>query len=287
MKEKVNSFFKLSFLLALLILNGCSNNEDESKYKIEYIAPILGEMEGKTVFAIKVTDNDTEKGAPGLDINIVPFMHLTSMSHTTPVGTIVDNNNGTYTCTVYYLRATSGDEYWGLTVTASDGVDSSTAIFTPTVGTATGDTPYVVLQGVNDKTVDPMDIPEARKYYLFHDGLSGTTGNHSFGVFIATRESLIDHPAVYVDQILTDETATDWTIGAMIVQVSTDDGSTWRTMTDISKGHWSITGLGGLESGVTGTIQIKLTVDDGIANETKIDGLNDFQTFTVTPPVIL
>lgn len=252
-------------------------------YKVEYTEPVMGAKEGKTVFDIKVTDNDTDSAASGLDITILPVMHMASMNHTTPVDTIVDNSDGTYTCTLYYLMATMGDQYWELTVTASDGVDTTVATFTPTVGMAMGDTPKVVLKGVTDKILN-MATPEPRKYYLFHDGLSGTSGNHSFGVFISTRESMMNHPAVYVGQTLKDEMLAIWNVVAMTVEVSTDAGLNYTPMNGDGTGHWSISGLTGLIDGTEGTIQIKLSVDDGTTDEQKLSMAGaDFLTYTVTP----
>ncbi len=50
----------------------------------------------------------------------MPVMHMVGMDHSTPVDSITDNGDGTYTCIVYYLMSSvmSGKSkgYWELEV---------------------------------------------------------------------------------------------------------------------------------------------------------------------------
>ena len=139
MKHLKNICLNFVLILSLGFIAGCgsdSNSVATEKYTIAYTAPMMGEKEGKTVFTLFITDTATGNAAPGLTVTLTPVMHMTLMDHTTPVCTIVDNNDGTYTCTVYYLMMTMADQGWELTVTASDGSETTTASFTPTVGMA-------------------------------------------------------------------------------------------------------------------------------------------------------
>jgi len=127
-------------------------------------------------------------------------------------------------------------------------------------------------------------MPEKRKYFLFRDNLTGTTGNHTFDLFIATKESMMSYPAVSVGTTLKDETGTDWSVNTMSVEVSTDR-TNWIAATDNGNGHWSASGISGLTDGTQGTLYVRLTVngeqktDDGNAP----DGIADYAEFKVTP----
>jgi len=183
------------------------------------------------------------------------------------------------------------------------------AHFYPTVMMAMGgDTAKAVLQGQDDKIagmggmnpggdmagdhqmqMSAMDMgdgtmPEKRKYFLFRDNLTGTTGNHTFDLFIATKENMMSYPAVSVGTTLKDETGADWSVNTMSVELSTDQ-TNWIAATDNGSGHWSASGITGLTDGSQGTLYVRLIVngeqktDDGNAP----DGIADYAEFKVTP----
>jgi hypothetical protein len=207
---------------------------------------------------------------------------MSSMQHSTPVDSIVDNNDGTYTCSVYYLMASGpGMGYWELKVMIGSGMTGETATFYPNVGMAMGSTTVrAALKGQND-IISSMTGTEKRSYYLFNEGLTGTTG---FNLFIAAKESMMAYPAVSVGTTLHDENGSAWTVNTMTVEASTD-GSTWVTGTDNGGGHWSLSGLSGLSTGVTGTVYIKLNInnEDKTTDGSAPSGSNAYASFTVTP----
>jgi hypothetical protein len=93
-------------------------------YRIEYLPMgIMDATVGKTMFKIKITDRTTAAPVTGLTISLMPLMYMSTKNHMTPVGSIVDNSDGTYTCTVYYLMASGpGMGVWELKVMIGSGL---------------------------------------------------------------------------------------------------------------------------------------------------------------------
>jgi hypothetical protein len=254
-------------------------------YKVEYLPGMMAASQGKTAFKIRVTNRSNGSPATGLTVSLMPMMHMAAMSHSTPVDVVTESATaGTYDCTVYYLMASGpGMGYWELKVMIS-GMMGDTATFYPNVGMAMGaNTVRTTLKGQND-IISSMTGTEKRSYYLFRDGLSGSTGNHTFNLFITAKESMMSYPAVSVGATLHDDQSNAWTVNPMTVEASTDR-STWTAGTDNSGGHWSISGLSGLTDGQAGTVYVRIFVNteqkttDGNAPS----GANAYATFAVTP----
>jgi len=249
--------------------------------------PMMGPMAGKSTCTLTITGNSDGAPATGLDISLMPMMNMAMHSHSTPVdGCTETGTAGTYQCTVYYLMASKmmngmSMGFWDLKMM----IGGEEAHFYPSVTMAMGDdTVKAMLQGQNDRIAGMGGMSEKRKYYLFKDSITGMTGNHTFNLFIATRESMMSYPAVSTGTTLKDEAGAEWTVGAMSVEVSTDRNN-WITATDNGNGHWSAAGISGLTDGTQGTLHVKLTVngeqktDDGNAP----DGMADYAEFKVTP----
>jgi hypothetical protein len=253
-------------------------------YSVEYDPGATTAMEGKTPFTIRVTNRATGSGVPGASIGFLPVMHMTGMTHTTPVDNdVVENGGGAYTATAYFLMPTMGSEYWELTIR----VNGDNAVFTPTVGMAmAGNTVRANLKGQNDNVAGMMmGMEEHRTYYLFRDKLAGTAGNRTFGVFLAAQESMMDMPALVVGGTLHDPMGMPWTVNNLAVSASTDNGATWVPGTNAGGARWEFPNLGGLPSGAAGHIWVRLLVNgeqkttDGNAPS----GANGYADFTVTP----
>jgi len=210
---------------------------------------------------------------------------MASKSHTTPSDAVVDNGDGTYSCTAYFVMASISNGIpmgiWQMKIN----IGNEAAYFYPTVGMpSAGTITLAKLTGVND-SITGIAGPEKRTYFLFSENLAvGTAGTYNFGIFLATKETLTSFPAVRVGSQLKDQTGTAWPVTAIAVQLSTD-GTTWVNATDSGNGHWSVTGLTGLTAGTSGKIYAKVTVNgehkttDGAAAATT----NGYQTFTVIP----
>jgi hypothetical protein len=259
-------------------------------YRVEYLPGMMPATQGKTTFRIRITNRSDGSPAPGLAVSLMPLMYMSTKNHTTPVDSVFDNGDGTYTCTVYYLMSSMMNGmslgFWELKVTIG-GMGGETARFYPNVGMAMGSTTVrAALKGQSDMILSSPTgtTTEKRSYFLFRDGLTGMTGNHTFSLFIAAKESMMSFPAVSVGTTLHDQTSASWTVNTMIVEASTD-GSSWTAGTDNSGGRWSIPGLTGLVSGNTGTIYVRTMVNgeqkttDGNAPS----GANGYGTFTVIP----
>ncbi len=279
-----------------------------NSYRIER-ENMMGPMTGKSVCTLTITRNSDGAPATGLTLSLMPMMHMAMYSHSTPVDGCVEQADpaGTYRCTVYYLMASKmmngmSMGYWDLKVS----VDGEETHFYPSVMMAMGgDTPLAKLKGQNDLIATMSGsmmgeggmedhgmhmaamtdgATEHRTYILFKDGIRGTTGNHTFDLFIAAKENMMSFPPVSLGTELTDENGQKWTVNSMSVEISTDQ-TNWIAATDNGDGHWSASGISGLTDGQPGTLYVKLTVngeqktDDGMAP----DGQGDYAMFTVTP----
>jgi len=257
---------------------------ETATYRVEY-EQVSTPMEGKSTFTIRVYNKASGATVPGLTLTINPLMTMaTAEEHSSPIGPVTDNGDGSYTCTVYYLMASTMNGVsmgtWELNVT----INGETATFSPNVMMAMGDTAKATLKNQNDKIAGMTGDAETRTYYLFKESLMGSTGNHMFKLFVATRESMMSHPAVYTGQSLNDENGAAWTVNSITIQVSTD-GTTWTDMMESGSGYFMVSGLTGLTDGTEGVIYVKMTINgvqyttDGAA----VSGANGYQAFTVTP----
>jgi hypothetical protein len=257
-------------------------------YAVEYLAGGMGAVAGKTTFQLRITDADNGDGVNGVSVTLMPMMHMAAHNHSTPVDGCVDSGSGgIYDCTLYYLMASSMNGvamgYWDLQVNVG-GMGGDVLHFYPTVGMAMGDTAQARLKGQADM-VGGMMGPEKRTYYLFKSGLSGMTGNHTFALFIAAKESMMSFPAVDGATVLNAGGGDyELNITTMLVEVSTD-GSTWISAGDDGNGYWSATGLTGLTNGATGSIYVRLSIngEQKTTDGNAASGANGYATFAVTP----
>lgn len=258
-----------------------------ASYKVEYVEGSMAATTGKTMFKLRLTNRSDNTPAIGKGVTLRPYMYMSTKSHTTPMGDVTDNGDGTYSCTVYYVMSTAMNGVsmgvWELKVT----IDGTEVVkFYPVVGMPMGTTKLVKLNGVTDAIMGMAGL-EKRTWFLFYDGLSANMGgSYTFNLFLATKEmgAMLTFPAVKVGDSLNNEAGTPWTVTSIVVDVSTDK-STWIPATDLGTGHWSVSGLTGLTAGTAGSIFVRLTVNgeqkttDGVALGTE----NGYQTFTVTP----
>jgi hypothetical protein len=254
---------------------------ETATYRIEYQAGMMGAAQGKTVFKLKITDRATGNPVTGAAANLAlnAVMAMPTKSHGTPIdSTITEPSAGVYQCTIYYLMASSMNNmpagYWSLDVTLSN----ETATFHPDVAMSMGDTSRASLKDANDKIAGGS----VRTYFLFKDSLTGVTGNHNLSLFLACRETLMSHPALVVGQSLHNESGTAWTVDTVMVEVSTNSGTSWTPMTNNGGGHWSVAGLTGLTKDVAGTVLVRLTVN-GVEKTTTGAAGGAQAAFTVTP----
>jgi len=175
--------------------------------------------------------------------------------------------------------------YWELKV----GVNGETATFYPAVAMSMGDTAKVTLKHKNDTIPGMGGMTSPRSYPLFKDSLmAGMGGTYTFKVLIASQESMMSFPKLYTGVVLGPST-NQLTVNTLSGQASTD-GTTWLPMTEdtVNKGHFSVTGLTGLSTGVAGTIYVKLTINgndyvDNATGDAAATGAHAYATFKVTP----
>jgi len=258
-------------------------------YQIEYKQMgMMDPMEGKSVFQIHVTNRNDGSDVTGVAPMLMTMMNMAAHSHSTPMPTpaVVENTDGLYTVTLYYLMPSQMMDgtsmgYWDLKFTVAGEV----AHFYPAVMMAMGDTAMVRLKGVDDKVTNMDGLTVGRTYPIFKQSLMpmGTPGHYQFEVFVAVQESMMSFPAVFDGSLLN---------GNVIdATVEIDDGTGWRNAMDDGNGIWSLSGMTlTTDADVKDEIRVRLTINDTVYDEMKTtDGktrevdVNDFQTFTVTP----
>ncbi len=257
-------------------------------YKVEYIPdPMMGAMEGKTTFTLRVTDNAGDP-VTTLAPTLTPNMYMTgaNMAHRTPSADITNEFNGDYTVSIYYLMASqmmdgSSMGYWDLVIDL-DGISTTTddiVHFYPSVMMAMGgDTVEATLTGQTDKIIG-MGMPVGRDYHIFKDKLMGSDGSYNFTVFIAATESMMSYPTLIEGVTLTDEFGGDFFASGIAVNMSIDDGTTWIPADNNGDGTWTTSTTLPLTNGVETQILVELTV----SSETKTTNNLDYATFKVTP----
>jgi hypothetical protein len=263
-----------------------------STYKVDYIPGTMAAMEGKTRFQVRLTRRDNDTAGTGISVTLMPMMHMATMMHASPKDSscIESSTAGTYDCTVYYLMASrmangSSMGYWDLGVKIDDSVVLETAHFYPSVMMAMGDTARADLKGVTDEIMSMSGGTEKRRYHIFKSSLTGMTGNHTFQVFIAARESMMSFPAVADDSLIFNAgTMYELTATPIIIEMSTDLSS-WCNTTEDGNGYWSCSGLADLTNGTEGEIYVRLSIsgEQKTTNGMAADSSNDYATFTVTP----
>lgn len=264
-----------------------------ASYKVEYLQVMMAPMEGKSTFRVRISDL---AGVPqtGLTVSLMPMMYMESHMHSTPVGSVTDNGDGTYDIEIYYLMASSmmnGDSmgYWQIKVMIG-GMMGESVYFYPDVMMAMGDTPKAMLKAQmmgTDKIASMMagmDMP--RPYVLFSEGVTGTTGSHDIALFLAAREDMMSYPDVDTGTVLNAGTAYELTVSSVSVEVSTD-GSSWTMATENGNGHYTASSINGLTDGTEGQYYVRLSVN-GEQKTTDAaavsgTGTNDYATFSVTP----
>lgn len=254
-----------------------------TSYKVEYLPGTQAATMGRTSFTIKLTNRSDGTPAIGKAVTLLPYMYMATKSHATPFDTVVDNGDGTYSCTVYFVMASMSNGMsmgvWQLKVN----IGTESVYFYPTVAMPAGITTLAKLTGISDSIAGTAG-PEKRTYFLFRDALTESGGAYTFGFFLATKENMMNFPKVLTGGQLKDQNGAFWTVNSIAVQVSTD-AATWLNATDSGNGHWSVSGLTGLSSGVSGKIYVKVTVngEQKTTDGTTVGATNGYQTFTVIP----
>ncbi len=251
-----------------------------TSYKVEYVAGTMAAMQGKTMFKIRVSNISTGAAVTGLTLAVTPTMHMSTMSHTAPVDGVTDNGDGTYTCVIYYLMASgSSMGYWELAVD----VGGETATFYPNVGMSMGDTTKVNLKFSSD-TYTSMGSSTVRTYPVFKDSLTLMNGMGTLKLFIAAQQSMTSWPALATGLSLNSGA---FTVNTLVVEASTDNGTTWNAMTEGTAGHFTLSGIAGLASGTQATFLVRLTINGNVYNNSSTGTAGgtatNYATFSLTP----
>lgn len=268
MLNKKNKSICVTLLAALMAFtfNACVQNGDgnqpasssNSSSTATYTASLVGSPTftvGKSVFQVKLADA-TGAGKAALNPLIVPTMDMGTMVHTTPVDTIVDNGSGNYTVTAYFIMASMGGT-WYLKFYDSTGTTQIASALTITVGGM--GTAKVSVSADGTDQYDQMGTATNRNYFVFIDTITGTAGNHTVDVFVATRKSLMSHPALTTGLTLKPYTGSDWSVTSIAPQLTSHGGP--YAATNNGTGHFRFTNVTGLSSGSNAGVTFSVTVN--------------------------
>lgn len=304
LQQAYKKFITLTMLFSsLMILQACNHDEEDEtevpdptvsttdSYRVKYASDMTMISDGKSTFTIEISDVTTGAPLSGLNVSLMPMMDMVAgHMHDAPVGAVIDNGDGSYEMTVYYLMPSKMMDgtvmgEWELNIIIG-GMGGETATFHPDVMMSMGDTTRVGLKGQSDMIMGMM-AAENRRYFVFKNQLMGSTDNHSFSFFLAARESMMSHVAVYENVTLNQgDTTYEYLVSPIAVEVSTN-GTSWSTAMSSGDGNYMVSGLTGLTDNVQGEIYVRLTIQgeqkttNGLAPAG--DGTNDYAVFTVTP----
>jgi hypothetical protein len=285
MKRSVDTICMM-MALAVLFISGCGNDNNNpaatttttpaSTYLVEYVPGMMPAAEGKTTFQIKVRKRSDSSAATGLSLTLMPLMHMTGMTHSTPGDVITESPAGTYNCTIYYLMASGmGMGYWELQVN----IGTETATFYPSVAMAMAgsDTTKASLYGPAD-IVSSMSGTQYNYYYLFNDGVvSAATPTVKLYLSHALNMNMTFMPVSAVS-------SPTGTVSSVVVTASTDTAfSAPVAASDDGNGHYSMP-ISTLSTTGTYTVYVKLQVngEDKTTNGAAAAGANAYQSFKIT-----
>jgi hypothetical protein len=246
----------------------------ESTYLVEYLPGAAGAAEGKTRFQLRVRNRSTFAAAGGLALSVKPTMDMGSMSHGTPVESVVESATaGTYDVTLYYLM---GDAmggmamgYWAVDVTIPLASGTETHTLYPSVASAPmGETVKQRLYGPADAGMSAT-MPDA--YYLFVDDPVSPSGGE-LALYLTRAGGMVTTFTPVTAATLT--AASDTAFTAPV------------TATHVGNGHWTIPLTGfTLAEGAPTPIYVKLAVngESKTTNGQAASGANAYATFTVVP----
>lgn len=268
MRKNNKKQFALSILFLLPFLANCfaaaNNTPDEPGLYTITLQSGGTHIVGESTFTLSVVNN--EGGAnTGLNFAVEAEMDMGSMVHTTPIESITDNSDGTYTVKLYYLMPST--DSWVIKAY----VDGTLYATLPVA--VTGDMmDKATLYGISDQFKQMM-LTTNRPYFIFKKTYTAGTGSGAMSVFLATRKTLMSHPPVVTGLGLVDETDTTWNIGAVSLEVydTVNNNGTWQAMTSDGNGTYSITG-----ANLTGMVQhFRLKITKGGVVEQKTLKVNN------------
>lgn len=253
--------------VGLIKFNGKAVSDN---YTFELTPPMMTEV-GKAQYSLKVTNNSDGSAVANEPVMMMPMMYMAAGHvHSTPHSGCTDTDaQGVATCTAYFLMASamaSGDVMgnWDLKFTH----DSESVHFFPKVMMAMGDdTSRLRLEGAStdtDHVQDMMGNDAGRKYFIYKDSVTGTTGNHDVKFFVATQDSMMSFPAL---------DAAGVTLEVDGVNANADGNGIWSTNVNT------------LTDDQLGSLELKLTVDgqDKKLDEGDNDADHTVTTFKLTP----
>ncbi len=221
----ISSVKTLSAIIAASVLTtGCldlsdddnDNNSHDNRaitaetdnYIFEYTAGAISGGVGSYTLNVKAKDGSDVSGE---EVSSTPVMTMNSgMEHSTPtVSTLGDlDEDGDFSTQVYYLMGTyngNGEKQgnWNLNVE----FDGETASLPMEISWTDGG--HTTLYGGEDDKINGMSGMTPRPYYVFFEGKHHMNNMHMFSVYVATKEDMLNYPAVVAGSTLSKGSSMD------------------------------------------------------------------------------
>lgn len=262
--------------------------EAQSPFASGFVAPAL------VTHQVTITDADGNpidiSSDPVIsDVSQHPMMYMNNgHNHTTPHNHEADASRsaeGVYTFPVYYSMASMmadgtsmGDWEYEISLTDTGATGSLHVVFHPEVDMVMGGNIFAA-KGSNDmdQWTNMMDMTKPRNYTVWLEAISANPGNgYDLTLFVSTQDMMHMNtgghahamfPAVFSTQTLNGPVPAGGgmqmtvTLDTVTVEVSTDAGASWQTLTAADHGYYSGTGLTGFTAGTQVMLATRLTVN--------------------------
>ncbi|WP_455201502.1 hypothetical protein [Kaarinaea lacus] len=248
----------------------------------------------------RVTHLITIKDADGNPVDIAsdaviegisqhPMMYMNNgHDHTTPHSHEPDasrSDEGIYTFPVYYSMVSMmadgtsmGDWEYAISLTDTGATEPLQVVFHPEVRMVMGGNIFAA-KGSNDmdQWTNMMDMTKPRSYTIWLEAISASPNNgYDLTLFVSTQDMMHMNtgghahtlfPAVYSTQMLHGPVPAGGgmqmtvTLDMVTVEISTDAGNTWQSLSATDHGYYSGSGLAGFAAGEQVSPAIRLTVN--------------------------
>jgi len=262
-----------NFTLAMVIMVAqfCGNTPAAKPISTGYTAELRGApsfIVGKNVFDIILKNNGTP--APGVTLEVAPEMTMGSMFHGTPVDSVTDNGDGSYTVIAYMLMP-SGMDSWTLHFHVNgQHIDSHIPIV------VTGlmmDKATFYGSSVNDLYVPDAMMPmttSQRPYFVFKSALTGAAPGQTLELYVSVRDNLMTHLPLVTGTALTTSMGSA-VVGSVILNVY-DANNTPISATQVTgkPGYYTVTFSALNPVPTVTTLNLDLNVTLGTVAEQKV-----------------
>jgi len=238
--EHIKKIFAMALITS--VAQFCSNAPASVQNSAGYTAELSGTpslIVGKNVFNIILKNNGNP--APGVILEVSPEMTMGSMVHGTPVDSVTDHGNGSYTVIAYMLMPGDMDSWTLHFHVNGQPIDSHIPI------TVTGfmmDQATFYGSSTNDLYVPDAMMPKTtaqRPYFVFKSAITGVVPDQILELYVSVRDNYMTHLPLATETTLTNSMGSV-TVGSVLLNVH-DANSTPISATPVTgkPGYYTVT----------------------------------------------